>query len=455
MTSRTILTAALLLACGSGVHAQIGPGEVPAPTGPIDTPQFHVSYVRLGTNRSEGLLFEPAAPAAKARIAIVYSSPQIPAIADIGFNPPAVELASRGYRVLYVRHIYAAGEITDPLDGFEETSRAISYARTLSGVQRVVLVGWGLSAVSTTLFAEVAANGPSACQNPAVLVPCKTAVASDLAKPDGLILLDPGLGAGDKPFSVDPAYDGGTRSRLDLDEFAAANGYDATTGTAKYSAEFRKRYFAAQSARNNKLIDDAIARLKLIDEGKGTSAGDEPMSVPGTNSAGSSVGLFHPDLSLLSHTKQPHTLIKADGSQSMVVLRSIRPASSGIKSVGRTGQCCGYTLRRFVANDAIRTTRDFAVTDDDVVGVEWKSSNLGTPGDAEGVTVPTLVMASTCFQFVVPSEIIYDHLASKDKTLAAVEGSGHLFTPCKPEYGDTKKLLFDYVDGWLAKSGRF
>jgi hypothetical protein len=35
------------------------------------------------------------------------------------------------------------------------------------------------------------------------------------------------------------------------------------------------------------------------------------------------------------------------------------------------------------------------------------------------------------------------------------EGSGHLFTPCRPEYGDTKKRSLDYIDSWLAKPGRF
>ena len=456
--------AVVLLALGSGLHAQqapsggpanLGPGEVSAPTGPVDTERFHVTYVRLGSNRSEGFLYEPKAPAGNARIAIIYSAPQVPAIADIGFNPPVAELASRGYRVLYVRHIYLAGETPMPLDEAAETSRGISYLRTLPGVERVVLAGWGLSAMSTTLYASVASNGPTACQNPQVIIPCKAAEASGLAKPDGLILLDPGFAAGDKPFAVDPAYDGSTRSRIDLDEFAAANGYDAATGTARYSPEFRKRYFAAQSARNNKVVDDAMARLKLIDEGKGTSAGDEPMSVPGTTSAGSAAGLFKTDLSLLSHTKQPHTLLKADGSQPMVILRSTRRANSGINAVGRTGQCCSYTLRRFVANDAIRTTKDFSMTEDDVTGVEWKSSNMSTPGAAEGVALPTMVVAMTCFMFVVPSEVIYDHLAARDKTLVGVEGSGHLFTPCSPEFGDTKKRLFDYVDNWLAKPGRF
>ncbi|MBC2664950.1 hypothetical protein H7F51_05435 [Novosphingobium flavum] len=458
------LAALLLLNPGLRVSAQqapaeggarLGPGEVTAPTGPVDNDQLHVTYVRLGSNRAEGFLYEPKGRGANARVAILYAAPQVPAIADIGFNPPPVELASRGYRVLYVRHIYQAGDLAMPLDGFAETSRGISYLRSLPGVERVVLVGWGLSAASTTLYASVAANGPAACQYPQVLVPCKTEEASGLAKPDGLVLLDPGLAAADKPFAVDPAYEGNGRTRQDLDEYSAANGYDAATGTAKYSADFRKRYYAAQSARNNKVVDDAIARRKLVDEGKGPFLGDEPMSVPGTNSTGSGSGLFKTDLSLLAHTKRPHILLKADGSQPMEIIRTTRKPSSGVKSVGRTGQCCGYTLRRFMANDAIRTTKDFAMTEDDVLGVEWRSSNLSVPGAAEGVAVPSLVMSMTCFMFVVPSEVIYDHLAAKDKTLVGVEGTGHLFTACGPEFGDTKKRTFDYITSWLSKSGRF
>jgi len=56
---------------------------------------------------------------------------------------------------------------------------------------------------------------------------------------------------------------------------------------------------------------------------------------------------------------------------------------------------------------------------------------------------------------VVPDEIVFDHLGSKDKTLAFVEGAVHTFTPCRPEYGDTVKRAFDYVDAWLGKPGRF
>jgi hypothetical protein len=64
-------------------------------------------------------------------------------------------------------------------------------------------------------------------------------------------------------------------------------------------------------------------------------------------------------------------------------------------------------------------------------------------------------MVMSCHYLVVPGEIIFDHLRSKDKTYAAVEGAVHMFTPCRPEYGDTVKRTFDYVDSWLSRAGRF
>jgi hypothetical protein len=244
--------------------------------------------------------------------------------------------------------------------------------------------------------------------------------------------------------------------------YAAANGYDASTGTAKYSAQFRKRYFAAQQVLNDRIIDDAIARLKTLEQTRGPSA-DEPMFVPGSVNATEFASLHRPDLSLLSHTRQPHTLLKADGSRPQVILRSIRPSTGPVgaeainAAVSKTTRpnSARYTLREYLANDAVRTTRDFALTEDDVVGIDWKTSNGGTPAQAEGITVPTLVMTNTCFQFVVPTEIIYDHLAAKDKTYAGVEGSEHFFTPCGPQYGDTQRRLFDFVADWLGKPGRF
>jgi hypothetical protein len=109
----------------------------------------------------------------------------------------------------------------------------------------------------------------------------------------------------------------------------------------------------------------------------------------------------------------------------------------------------------FLAHSAVRTKPDFAITADDIVGVDWGSAVTSTPANAEGISVPALVLANTCHYLMVPDEIIFDHLGSKDKTLVFDEGSTHLFVPCKPEYGDTVKRAFDYVDNWLSKPERF
>jgi hypothetical protein len=406
--------------------------------------------VKLGAARSDALLYEPQALGPKSRIAVVFTFPR--ATWD---GVPAVELATRGYRVLWVT---PATQDESPMDGIAETSRGVAYMRSLPGIERVVVMSHSGGGRMMAFYANVALNGPAACQGPALLSRCKTEQASGLAKPDGLVLLDPAPGAFNTASSVDPAYVGKARSNAALDMYAPANGYDPKTGAAHYSADFAKRFFAAQSARNNQFIDKAVARRKLIDQGKGDFDGDEPLVFPGALNGGNNTSLYHTDVGLMSHTKRPHILLKADGTSPEVIVHSVRPPG-GLQNNQATGTLAAgslnYTVKRFLANDAIRTTSDFAVTADDIIGVDWHSSLRSTPASAEGVTVPTLILAMSCFHFVVPDEIIYDHLAAKDKTYAVVEGALHGFTPCKPEFGDTKKRTFDFVDAWLAKPGRF
>jgi hypothetical protein len=185
--------------------------------------------------------------------------------------------------------------------------------------------------------------------------------------------------------------------------------------------------------------------------------------VAGGINSGEAASLHHFDLRILSHTKRPHLLLKADGSRPQVVLRSVRAATgpvgadavAAVATRTRHASNANYSVGEFLANDAIRTTRDFALTEDDVVGVDWNSAVSGTPARAQGVTIPALVIALTCFQFVVPAEIIYDHLAAKDKTLAGVEGAEHEFNSCGAQFGDTRSRLFDYVAEWLAGPRRF
>lgn len=455
MNTKPGILAVLILSVCAIAQSQETPAERPttagnAVMGPIKTDRYHANFVQLGASNMDGVLYEPDKPGPNSHIALVYTFPR----ATFGAMPPR-ELASRGYRVLLVTP-YAEGE--SPMDGLAETSRGVTYMRSLPGVKRVVVMSHSGGGRMMAFYATVALNGPAACQGPEILYPCKTEEASGLAKPDGVVLLDPAWGALNTASSMDPAYDGNNRSKLDLDMYTAANGYDAKTGSAKYSAEFIKRFYAAQSARNMQMIDSAAARLKLLEQGKGDFIDDEPFIVPGAVNGGNAASLYHTDLSLLSHTKQPHMLLKADGSTPKVIVHSVRPAT-GLQDARNVGSLSNatlnYTVRHFLASDALRTTKDFALTADDIVGVDWKSSMRSTPGSAEGITVPTLVLTMTCFHLVVAGEVTYNHLAAKDKTYAAVEGALHGFAPCKPEYGDTVKRTFDFVDGWLAKPGRF
>lgn len=201
------------------------------------------------------------------------------------------------------------------------------------------------------------------------------------------------------------------------------------------------------------MIDAAVARLKKIEQGQGGFKDDEPFPVAGIGVDSSGARPYQSDVRLLSHTRNPHKLIKVDGSAATEVLRSARPPL-GMNPADRTtmrSMAQNSTVRRYLATSAIRTTQGFRITEDSIEGVDWKSSATSVPSNIEGVTVPTLIAAMGCHYFVVPSELFFERSGAKDKQYIAVEGATHMFTPCKPEYGDTRKRLFDYVDGWIAE----
>ena len=210
--------------------------------------------------------------------------------------------------------------------------------------------------------------------------------------------------------------------------------------------------------RTARLVAQAQERLRAIEHGTSSYTDDEPLIIRGARPTQSAAALFEPDpIHYLARTKKPHVLLKTDGSEPEVIVPSVRPPST--QYAAGLGSLADWTLttsvRQFLAMTAIRTTSDYAITANDIVGVDWRSAMTSTPGNAEGIRVPSLVMVMTCNDHIVLGEIIFDHLASKDKTFAGVEGAVHEFWPCKPEYGDTEKRLFDFVDRWLAKPGRF
>ena len=116
-----------------------------------------------------------------------------------------------------------------------------------------------------------------------------------------------------------------------------------------------------------------------------------------------------------------------------------RSAGEALRSLDVMAQ--DTTVRRFLAASAIRAGANYAMTADDIIGVDWNLAYNSTPAMTPHITAPTLVLAMSCHYLLVPGEIIFDRLAAKDKTLAAVEGATHGFAPCKPEYGDTTSVL--------------
>lgn len=452
------LTAGLILFAIFLPRAAAQRGGAQREMGPVKSDLFRTVYVRLGAN-DEGILYEPTNLASKARVAVLFTHP----IANNFDQPMGRELASRGYRVLALNHHIgnrrSPSEVWNTEKYLPGVSRGIEYLRTLSGVQRVVVLGHSGGGEEIAFYADVALNGPSACQGPEKIYPCKSEGLQGLAKPDGVILLDSTPGGFNRFQSFDPAVDDDNPKRIPaLDMLSAANGFDAANKRANYSPEFAKRFFAAQAARNDRIVAHAEERLRAIEQGKSLYSDDEVMLIRGAKDGTGGARLYNPDpVHFLARTKKPHLLLKADGSQPEVIVQSLRsPVTSYTAELGTLeNNAIAITVREFLATSAIRTTPDYAITADDIVGVDWRSAALTTPGNAEGITVPSLVMVMSCHYMIVPGEIAFDHLAAKDKTFAAVEGAVHTFTPCKPEYGNTVKRLFDFVDGWLDKPGRF
>lgn len=451
---RYVASAAFAMALSltpASLPAQQAAGQAEAPAKPD---KFRSNYVRLSED-TEGLLLEPTEPNANSRIAFVFSHPNRDNFKEL----PGPAIANHGYRVMLVNYRGDRDNPDAPPEDFlPSISEGIAYLRKLPGVEKVVLLAHSGGTHMGTLYENVAEHGPSVCQDSKKIAPCDGKEIANLEKPDGLILLDPTLGAAHQMSAVDPAAVGKVRDRS-VDMFAKENGYDADRKKATYTPEFAKRFYAAQAARNNEIVDAALERLKLIKEGKGEFSNDEPFVVKGVGIRALGARLYQPDLSFAAHTKVPHTLIRADGTRTEEVIKSVRPSAGGKQVLGMLNElgAMNYstTVRGFLANSAIRADANFAFTADDITGIDWASSYTSTPSNAEGVTVPSLVLTMSCHYLIVPGEVIFDHLAAKDKTYASVEGATHLFQPCRPEYGDTKKRVFDFVDEWVSKPGRF
>ncbi|MDQ3901257.1 MAG: alpha/beta hydrolase [Actinomycetota bacterium] len=419
-------------------------------------------FVRLRP-QTFGLLYSPTAPGAEASVGLVVMHPN----ADFLEHVAGVELARRGFRVLCINGQYFNTNRETmiweqvPLD----VKPAVEYLRNLAGIRTVALVGHSGGGQLMPFYQNVAENGPEASRGADRIAQGGDDLA-DLPPADALVLLDAHHGySANTLTSMDPSVRDESRpSDVDptLDVFNPANGYDPAG--SMYGDDFKQRYFRAQAERMQRLNEAALARNAAIAAGQGQFPDDEPFPL-----ARSQARLWQLDTRLVSHTKGAYPVIKPDGSIVVDVARSVRvsgvtPKSGGAPSLTARQNASwaqgavAYTVRSWLSSNALWVDPDrYTITEDDIRGIDWHSSNTSTPANLEGVRVPLLIMAMTGHYWLVPGEIFFQHAASPDKQLVFVEGASHNIVPCRAceqypgQYGDTVQTTFDYVAAWLRE----
>ena len=415
--------------------------------------QIKSTFVHLG-DHVPGVLYEPVTSGEKSQIGIFvmhYGGDYLEFSA-------CTELSKRGYRVLCAN---ASNGNMERL--LLDAKLGVAYLRRYPGIKKVVLLGHSGGGTLMSAYQSIAENGAKACQGPEKLAKCSERLAS-MPPADGLMLIDSNFGnAAMALFSLDPAVvseEDGQPVNPALDLFNTHNGFNPAGST--YSNEFIHRFQSAEGKRESQLIKTALARLAVIDSGKGHYADDEPFTVPGANSSQPGNRLFPQDIRLMSHTRKAWPLLLPDGSIVTQVVHSVRlPEITKSITPSLQAGAVRTTVHNFLTENAIRVTDDYGYDEDSVHGVDWTSSISSPPGNVQSITVPLLTMGMTGHWEYLATETIFENAKSADKSIAFVEGAGHGFATCKRcektpgQFGDTTKTTYDFVDMWLSKPGRF
>lgn len=415
------------------------------------------TFVRLG-RRVPGIFYEPADGKERKHTAVLVMHSD----EDYLTFPTGAELAKRGYPTLCANVMTKEGVIFMQHEKMHCVKDALVWLREQPGIEKVVLMGHSGGATLMSAYQCLAENGSEIFQGSEKIYPSPD--REEMVPADGIMLLDANWGnAVMQLFSLDAAVtdeESGMKLNAEMDLFNPANGF-RREGSC-YSEEFIRRYQKGQGARNNALLKAALERLAKIEAGEGRYSDDEPFVIPGAAQSFFNNKLFAQDIRLMSHTAEPQKLIHKDGSITTEIVHSVRRSENpeSFTHSFREG-ARDLTVKSYLSSYAIRTEEDFGYDECHVWGIDWSSSYAAPPGNMANVKAPTLVMGMTGGWEYLAAETIYNMSAAKDKTLAFVEGASHKFTPAKAyesypgQFGDTMKLLHDYVAGWLGAVGRF
>lgn len=406
-------------------------------------PQSASVYLQLSPT-VKAVLYSPDA-SIKSRVAVVNMHEDGNRLNDIA----CTELVQRGFYVLCMNGRSDNNEALDfwndlPLD----VATGIKYLKDTVKVSKILLYGGSGGAPRMTFYQNVAQNGLSVCQGANKLIPCSKELAG-LPQADGIILRDahpgtavntlrsinPSLQRDDKPDQINAA----------LDPFSAKNGFNAN-GPSHYSREFQERYFKAQAARMNRLVDAALGKLRAIEAGKYYYKDDDAFVIHKSESS----RLSEMDLTIHAGTVKPQKLLKNDGTTVTEVIKSVRVADSRNPERAKSFYDGSkfLTVRSFLGTRAIRAKH---ALDD----IDYCSNNNSTPCHLHKITVPILILGMGGHYFLRDNEIHYEVSASPDKEYIVIEGASHGIRPCKAcettpgQYSNTVKNTFDYVQKWI------
>lgn len=361
------------------------------------------------------------------------------------------ELSSRGFLVLGMNSRFDNNEASVEWEEIARDVRAgVQFLKEQEGIEHVILFGHSGGGATMSYYQALAENGPTYCQGENKLVECSDSLAG-FPPADGIIFVDAHPGNTINVLrSLNPAViEEGDALRIDssLNPFLPENGYVAD-GPSTYPEEFKARYFAAQAARMNRLIDMAQARLTAMAAGESNHPDDEPFIII----RGDGARLLQLDLSIHHQTNAPRKLLRNDGSIVTQIAESVRQPSrltdAGNRSFARGTSF--MTVRSFLSAAAIRAK-------DSMDDIDACSSNNSTVCAVQSITVPVLFAAMGAHYFIRDNELHYELSASEDKDFIVVEGATHGISPCTAceqtpgQYSNSLKNFYDYAAGWIRE----
>lgn len=412
------------------------------PSGPAAA-QSDPRFIRL-SSKVKGVLYLPdQGPPPKVGILLMHED------ANFLVHLACTEFSKRGYAVMC-----AAGrsDNNEALDTWNElpldTALGMKYLRERMKLDKVLLFAHSGGAPLMAYYQAVAEAGPEFCRDERRLLPCPDELKG-VPKADGIVFfdahpgtavnllrsLDPSIASEDQPASRDPA----------LDAFNVANGYNPK-GPSRFPQEFKERYFKAQAARMNRLVDLAVERLNLIRAGKYHYPDDDAFVIPRTNAR-----LMDMDSTIGQTTQQPRQLLRNDGSISTEVITSVKNPDLRLAERNRSfGEAKLLTILSFLGTRAIRATHSM----DDY---DTRTNNNSTEESLKHIRVPILIAAAGGYIFIRDDEALFESAATQDKEFIVIAGATHGMTPCAPcektpgEYGNSVRNGFDYFKAWIDK----